>query len=59
MADSMNIANFPSPGTPQRVAYDMAKFLFPPAKQGQTSEDRKTQFIDLYAECLEAALGRR
>ncbi|HYD26955.1 hypothetical protein [Brevundimonas sp.] len=42
-------------GTPENVAYKLATYL----KRYISAVRSKDEFLDLYAECLEAAKGRR
>ncbi|WP_176400283.1 hypothetical protein [Sphingobium sp. Z007] len=54
MADTVNIDALPDSGSPERVAFDLLKYL---AKV--TDDARRTKVLDQYAECLEATAGKR
>ncbi|MDF1762895.1 MAG: hypothetical protein P1U57_05760 [Oleibacter sp.] len=45
------------PDTPAAVAFVMAKEIY--AKERHDLSSYRKDFLDLYAECLEAAIGRR
>lgn len=55
MADSVSVTNFPDSGSPERVAYDLMKWVggADPKPQGRAG------WLDLYAECLRATRGAR
>jgi hypothetical protein len=60
MADSStNITNWPDSGSPERVAYDITKFLQQLLPKTSSNEERKNAFLDLYSECLHATRGYR
>jgi hypothetical protein len=60
MADtSTKITNFPDSGSPERVAYDLMKYLQALVTEKSSVEARKNAFLDLYAECLHATRGYR
>ena len=51
MADDVKITNLPDRGTPERVAYDLFRFLR--NLQGEQLDNA----LDQYAKCLKAAKG--
>lgn len=59
MADSVNVANFPDSGSTARVAYDLMKYLQYSGITTPDGQDSRKFILDLYAECLDAAKGRR
>lgn len=62
MADqSVKITNLPDSGSPQRVAYDLANRIWHAEHQpgSGTVQGFRSQFLDLFAECLDASVGAR
>jgi phage protein D len=53
VADSVNVTNFPDSGSPERVALDLMKFL------KNLKPESRQEWLDFYAECLDATRGRR
>lgn len=60
MADtSTRITNLSEGGSPERVAFDMFKYLRNLAPDANEKSARKDALLDLYAECLYATKGHR
>jgi hypothetical protein len=55
----VRVRNLPDSGSPERVAYDLWRFMKGPFEKGESKEAQKRQLLDLYAECLEATRGFR
>ena len=63
MADkTVRIENMPQPqdsGSPERVAYDLWRYMKKPFERAENAVTQKNQLLDLYAECLRATQGLR
>jgi hypothetical protein len=60
MADDVRVTNFPESGSRERVAYDLANRVWGMEHLGKgPSPNARKEFLDLYAECLEASYGGR
>jgi len=59
MADSVNVANFPESGSPARVAFELMTYLQRSGVKTPEGQDKRKFVLDLYAECIDAAKGRR
>ena len=57
-SESVSVTNWPDSGSPERVAFDLMKWLRNTVKTGET-EAAKDAYLDLYAECLRATNGLR
>lgn len=55
MADKLTIENWPDSGSPERVAYDLMRFIRSSDASGQFMT--KKDILTLYADCLKAAKG--
>lgn len=59
VADAVKIANLPDSGSPERVAFDLMKWLQNTVDKSAGKEALKAAYLDLYAECLQATRGGR
>jgi hypothetical protein len=54
-SDSMRITSFPDSGSPERVAFDLMKWL----QNVEPKPKSKDEWLDFYAQCLRATSGLR
>lgn len=57
MAEQVTVTNMPDSGSPEKVAYDLYRYLSGILPKGREGEDRILQHLQLYSACLHTVQG--